>query len=72
MDVHEHRPGVAAEQVLVQTVDVVVALLAGRDATLGEQALRAKERAVRVGAEMRQIEPAEHPVPVDVVRLGTP
>ena len=69
---HEHGAGVAAEDVLVVAVDVVVALLTRRDAPLGEKPLGAQERAVRVRAKVRQVYPAEHPVPVDVVGLRAP
>ena len=56
----------------VVAVHVVVALLARRDAALGEDALRLQERRVRVGAQMREVDPAEDAVPVDVVPLAAP
>src|SRR5438309_2076568 len=40
LHVHEHRAGVAAEDVLVITVDVIVARLAGGDTPLRQDALR--------------------------------
>jgi len=72
LDVDEDRPGVPAEEVLVIPVDVVVTLLAGGHAALGEDALGLEQRVIGVGAEVRQVEPAEHAMPVDVVRLRAP
>ena len=72
LDVHEHRTGVAAEDVLVVAVDVVVALLAGRGPPLRQDPFRLEKRRVGVGAKVREVDAAEHAVPVDVVPLRAP
>ena len=72
LHVHEHRARVAAEDVLVVAVDVVVALLAGGDAPLRQDAFRLQQRRVRVGAKVREVDAAEDAVPVDVVALRAP
>ena len=68
----EDRASVAAEDVLVVPVDVVVALLAGCDAALGEDALGLQQRRIRVGAQVREVDPAEDAMPVHVVALRAP
>src|SRR6266508_3511752 len=72
LHVHEHRASVPAEDVLVVAVDVVVALLAGGDATLREDSLGLEQRRVRVRAQVREVDTAEHAVPVHVVALRAP
>ena len=60
MEVDEDRARVPAEEILVEPVDVVVALLARRDPALGEKALGTEQRAVRVGPKVREVEPTEY------------
>src|SRR6267378_6560384 len=72
LHVDEHRARVPAEDVLVVAVDVVVALLAGRGAPLRQDPFRFQERRVRIGADVREVDPAEDAVPVHVVPLRTP
>src|SRR2546425_1216896 len=63
-----------AEAVLEEraTRDVVVALLAGRGAPLRQDPFRLEKRRVGVGAKVREVDAAEHAVPVDVVPLRAP
>ena len=68
----EDRAGVAAEDVLVVAVDVVVALLACGGPALRQDALGLEERRVRIGAQVGEIDAAEHTVPVDIVPLRAP
>ena len=68
----DDRSVIAAEEVLLIAVDVVVALLAGGDSPLREVPLRFQQRRVRVGAQVRQVDAAEDAVPVDVIALPAP
>ena len=72
LHVDEDRAGIAAEDVLVVAVDVVVALLPRGGPALGEDPLGFEERRVRVRAEVREVDPAEDAVPVHVVALRSP
>src|SRR5437773_9141125 len=72
LHVHEDRARVAAEDVFVVAVDVVVALLARGGATLRQDPLRLEKRRVRIRAQVRKVDAAEDSVPVHIVALRAP
>ena len=72
LHVDEDRAGVPTEDVLVVAVDVVVTLLPRRGTALREDPLGLEQRGVRVGPQVREVDPAEHAVPVDVIPLCAP
>src|SRR3989454_7819427 len=72
LHVHEYRARVAAEDVLVIAVDLVVALLSGGGATAAQDPFRLQPRRVRVGTKVREVDAAEAAMPIHVVPLSAP